>query len=71
MYTSAMKSLLRVRKQISKEVVMSELEAKNLRDRIQNFRKKFKSKLCDPDEPLTIAYELCERSNASAFCMIQ
>ena len=71
-YISAMKSLLGVRKQISNEVVLTELGAEDLRDRIHKSRKNFiKSKLSDPDEPLSIVYRLCERNNTKGYRMLQ
>ena len=67
-----MKSLLGVRKQISNEVVLTELGAEDLRDRIHKSRTNFiKSKLSDPDEPLSIVYRVYERNNTKGYRMLQ
>ena len=72
LYMSALKALLGVRKQTPNDVVLTECGVPSLKERVRKRQQAFiKSKLSDPEEPLTIVYKLCERNNTRAFRSLQ
>ena len=68
LYMSALKSLLGVRKQTPNDIVLTECGMPTLKERVRLRQQKFiKSKLTDPEEPLTIVYMLCQQNNTNAY----
>ena len=72
MYMNAIKALLGVRKQTPNDVVLTECGVSTLKERIRTRQQNFiNSKLIDPEEPLTIVYNLCLQNNTAAFRCLQ
>ena len=68
MYMSALKTLLGVRKQTPNDIVLTECGVPTLKERVRVKQQNFiKSKLTDPEEPLTIVYNLCEQNETNAY----
>ena len=68
LYMSALKSMLGVRKQTPNDIVLTECGLPTLKERVRRRQQNFiKSKLTDPEEPLTIVYMLCQQNNTNAY----
>ena len=71
LYMSAVKSLLGVRSQTRNDVVLVEGGFNNVAKIVNERRCKFlEKKLTDPDEPLTIIYNMCKSVNTRGYIIL-
>ena len=72
LYMSALKSLLGVRKQTPNRTVLTECGMPEVKELVRKYQQNFiKSKLNDPEEPLTKVYEFCRLKDTAAFRFLQ